>query len=102
MNTYDLFAEAIRSQKQITCTYDGYYREFCPHTLGRGPKGNVQALCFQFGGGSSSGLPAGGNWRCVQLDRVLDASLRDGQWYTSDVHTRPQTCVQIVDVEVLH
>lgn len=100
MTVYELFADAIRNKMQIICTYDGHYREFCPHTLGRGPKGNPQALCFQFGGSSNSGLPAGGSWRCVSLDRVLDASSRVGEWYTRDDHTRPQTCVKDPDVEV--
>jgi hypothetical protein len=28
--TYQLFREAILSEKQITCDYQGYHRELCP------------------------------------------------------------------------
>jgi len=32
--TYQLFREAILSEKQITCDYQGYQRELCPIILG--------------------------------------------------------------------
>jgi hypothetical protein len=96
---YDLFARAMAERKQILCTYDGYPRELCPVILGHS-KGEENALTFQFGGGSSKGLPPGGQWRCLFLAQVGDAPLRDGPWHAGDSHTQPQGCVEIVDLDV--
>jgi hypothetical protein len=95
--TYRLFRDAIIGRKQITCSYQGLYRELCPHILGH-KQGRETALTFQFAGRSASGLPAGGEWRCLLLVQVQDARLRDGPWH-SRRHTEPQTCVAIIDVE---
>jgi hypothetical protein len=96
---YDLFAEAIASRKQILCTYDGYPRELCPHILGH-TKGQEVALTYQFGGQSKSGLPRGGEWRCLSLSKVRNAQLRDGPWHAGSSHTQPQPCVESVDLDV--
>lgn len=98
-DTYKLFAEAIRAQKQIVCTYNGYYREICPIILGH-RNGKEKALTYQFGGHSEKGLPSGGQWRCLFLARVKGAQLRDGPLHTGDSHTQPQGCVEIVDLDV--
>jgi hypothetical protein len=79
--------------------YDGYSRELCPHVLGHA-KGEEKALAYQFAGASRSGLPAGGEWRCLFLAQVHDARLRAGRWYTGRRHRTTQTCVEIVDVDV--
>lgn len=97
---YDLIREAILSKKQITCFYDGHYREICPHVLGWGKEGNEQVLAFQFAGTSSRGLPPDGEWRCLQVRQLHNVTSRDGAWRTRDKHTRPQTCVKRIDVEV--
>jgi hypothetical protein len=97
--TYDLFAVAIRTRRQIHCMYGGYARELCPHILGHSGSPEV-TLAFQFGGSSQSGLPRGGEWRCLWLDKVSDAHLRDGPWHTSGLHSRPQFCVEFVDLDV--
>jgi hypothetical protein len=97
--TYDLFAEAIRTRRQILCIYGGYARELCPHILGHSG-GQEVTLAFQFGGSSRSGLPRGGEWRCLLLDKVSDAHLRDGPWHTGGLHSRPQFCVDVVDLDV--
>jgi hypothetical protein len=96
---YSLFAEAIRDRKQIVCVYDGQPRELCPVVLGHS-KGQQKSLTFQFGGKSRSGLPPGGEWRCLFLSKVSSVQLRDGPWYTGDRHTQPQGCVEIVDLDV--
>ncbi|MEW6436863.1 MAG: hypothetical protein AB1508_06805 [Pseudomonadota bacterium] len=96
---YDLFAEAIRSRRQILCRYDGYARELCPHILGES-KGHAVALAFQFAGQSRSGLPKGGEWRCLWLDRVSEARLRDGPWHSGALHGQAQSCVESVDLDV--
>jgi hypothetical protein len=97
--TYNLFAEAIRTRRQIHCMYGGYARELCPHILGHSGSQEV-TLAFQFGGSSQSGLPRGGEWRCLWLDKVSDAHLRDGPWHTGGLHSRPQFCVEFVDLDV--
>ncbi|HEU0157387.1 MAG TPA: hypothetical protein VFQ82_15045, partial [Stellaceae bacterium] len=55
---------------------------------------------YQFGGQSRSGLPVGGEWRCLWLTEVSDVRLRDGPWHAGVSHTRPQGCVDIVDFDV--
>jgi predicted DNA-binding transcriptional regulator YafY len=99
--TYQLFRQAILAKKQVVCIYQGLNREICPHTLGH-TGGRERALSFQFAGQSSSGLPPGGQWRCMNLDEISHAELKDGAWHTGPAHTRPQTCVKEVDIEVAH
>jgi hypothetical protein len=97
--TYDLFAEAIRKQLQVHCTYGGYRRALCPIVLGHG-KGEEKALAFQFAGESSGHLPRGGEWRCLSLARVENPELREGAWHAGDSHSQPQACVEDVDMDV--
>jgi hypothetical protein len=97
--TYALFAQAIIERKQIVCRYGGYRRELCPILLGHS-QGEEKTLTFQFGGQSNSGLPRGGEWRCLLLSRVNGVELRDGAWHAGDSHRQPQGCVEIVDLDV--
>lgn len=99
--TYELFRQAVLNKQQIVCTYHGFLREICPHTLGH-TGGHEQALSFQFGGESSKGLPPGGEWRCMKLEEVMNPQIKDGPWHTGTTHGRPQTCVKQVDVEVAY
>jgi PIN domain nuclease of toxin-antitoxin system len=96
---YELFAQAIADRKQVSCTYEGLPRELCPHILGH-TRGEEVALTYQFGGRSKSGLPPGGEWRCLSLSKVRNVRLRDGRWHAGSRHTRLQPCVEIVDVDV--
>jgi len=96
---YGLFVQAIADRKQILCTYEGYPRELCPHILGH-TKGQEAALTYQFGGHSRSGLPPGGEWRCLSLPKVRNVRLRDGPWHAGSSHTQPQGCVETVDIDV--
>lgn len=97
-SAYALFRQAVLNKQQIVCTYQGYEREICPHCLGH-KSGREKALSFQFAGGSSSGLPPGGQWRCMFLDEVTNVRVKDGSWHTSPDHSRPNTCVDEIDVE---
>ncbi len=97
--TYDLFGQAMAARSQIFCIYDGYPRELCPHILGH-TKGQEVVLTYQFGGQSKSGLPPGGEWRCLWLSKVRNAQLRDGPWHAGSSHTRAQPCVETVDIDV--
>lgn len=99
-NTYNQIRQAIIDKKQISCTYQNLYREICPHTIGKNKNGQEQTLGFQFAGESSKGLPPGGQWRCMPVDGISDVVVRDGPWHTGDNHSRPQTCVNTIDIEV--
>lgn len=102
MSTYEIIRQAILDKDQILATYDGHKREMCPHVIGR-KHGRAQALFYQFGGSSNSGIgPAGspGNWRCIPIDQLTDVSSRKGEWFTASNHSRRQSCVGAIDVEV--
>lgn len=86
-------------RKQVLCTYDGYPRELCPVILGH-TGDQEMALTFQFGGRSGSGLPPGGQWKCLRLSKIRKARLRDGPWHAGTRHTQPQPCVRVVDLDV--
>lgn len=97
--TYRLFEQAMAERKQIVCVYDRYHRELCPIILGHS-RGEETALTFQFGGESKSGLPPGGEWKCLRLAIVRDVQLREGAWHAGAKHSKIQTCVEIVDLDV--
>lgn len=100
-STYSLIARAVQEKLQVTCNYHGFAREICPHTLGY-TDGRERTLAFQFAGGSSKGLPPGGEWRCMNLDEMTNVQVRKGDWHTEDRHLQPQTCVKVVEIEVAH
>lgn len=97
--TYRLFEQAMRGEKQVRCVYGGFTREVCPVVLGHSDD-REKALTFQVGGGSNSGLPPEGEWRCLWLDKVTLAALHDGPWRMGDSHSAPQGCVDEVDLDV--
>jgi hypothetical protein len=97
--TYQLFEEAMRRRKQILCLYDGHPRELCPVILGH-TKGQEVALTYQFAGKSSKPLPPSGQWKCFRLSKVRNVQLRDGPWHAGAQHMQPQSCVDIVDLDV--
>jgi hypothetical protein len=102
MSTYALVREAILKTQIVTAYYDGYYREMCPHVIGT-KHGREQALFYQFGGDSKSVLKpegSGANWRCIPISGLTDVKVMSGQWHTAPNHSRPQSCVDQVDVEV--
>ncbi|MBV9862198.1 MAG: nucleotidyltransferase substrate binding protein [Alphaproteobacteria bacterium] len=98
-HSYHLFRQAMIERKQIVCSYEGHRRELCPIILGHS-SGEERALTFQFAGESRSGLPPGGEWRCLWLFKVADIQLRDGAWHVGASHKRPQGCVDVVDLDV--
>lgn len=102
-SNYDLIRAAIQNKQQVFATFGGHPRELCPHVIGT-KNGRPQALFYQFGGSSSSGtiaLGAPGNWRCLPIEGLSNVSVRVGQWHSGSNHSRPQTCVDVVDVEVI-
>lgn len=99
---YATIRNAILKKLQVVATYQGHVRHMCPHVIGT-KNGKEQALFYQFGGTSSSGpiVPdSTANWRCIPLDGLSVITVRDGPWYTAGNHSRDQTCVDNVDVEV--
>src|SRR5580704_12534968 len=96
---YRLFEQAMVKRQQILCVYDGYQRELCPIILGHS-QGEEEALTYQFGGDSKSGLPPRGQWKCLWLSAVGDVQLRDGPWHAGSRHSAKQRCVEIVDLDV--
>ena len=97
-DVYELIRTATLARQQVVATYKGHRRELCPHVLGT-KEGRRQALFFQFGGGSSSSLAPGGEWRCIPVDGLEDVVVRDGPWHTGSDHTVSETCVDEIDVE---
>lgn len=100
-SNYQMIRAAIQNRQQIICDYQGYEREICPHSIGLNKLSGEQFLGFQFAGGSSKGLPPGGQWRCLEIAQLSNVRARDGAWHTGDSHLRPQTCVKQVDLEVI-
>jgi hypothetical protein len=101
MSNYDMLKEAIENKQCVTCNYNGYLRKMTPHVLGT-KKGKEQALFYQYGGESSSGLSAvsAKNWRCIPVDNIEQLEINDDDFQTAHNHSRSQTCVDIIDVEV--
>jgi hypothetical protein len=94
---YALFRNAILREQQVTCTYDGRYRELCPHIIGTNKSGDEVVLAWQFAGESSGRLP---QWRCLRLANVGDAQARDGRWYAGGSHKTSQKCVTEIDLDI--
>ena len=97
--TYRLFRRAILEEKQVTCVYNGFHRELCPHIVGH-TGSEEKVLAFQFGGESSTTLPRGGEWRCFYLAQVRNARLRAGPWHAGSAHRTKQRCVESIDLDI--
>ncbi|MGX1322943.1 hypothetical protein AB7M17_006396 [Bradyrhizobium sp. USDA 377] len=44
--TYTLFRQAILAEQQVTCVYEGRYRELCPHIIGTSKNGEEAVLAL--------------------------------------------------------
>jgi len=102
-STYTLVREAITTKRIVVATYGGHVRELCPHAIGM-KNGKEHALFYQVGGTSSTrpiGPPGSKqNWRCLDLSKLQNVGVKDGEWGTAPNHSRPQSCVDEIDVEV--
>jgi hypothetical protein len=96
-STYTLFRNAILAEQQVVCTYDGRFRELCPHIIGTNKDGAEVVLAWQFAGESSGRLP---QWRCLWLANVRNARTRDGRWHEGGSHRTAQTCVSNIDLDI--
>ena len=99
MDAYELIAEAIRTKQQVNARYLGAERVFSPHALGT-KHGTPHVLVYQFAGESRSGIPEGGEWRCLNLADLEDVTLRPGPWHSAANVFNPQTCLDEIDVTV--
>lgn len=101
LSTYEQIRSAVIEKKQVIAVYKGLIRELCPHAIGR-KNGREQAIFFQFGGQSSSGLAnPENNWRCLPLDQLQILEIRDGDWHTAFNHSRPSSCIDWIDVKAV-
>ena len=57
------------------------------------------ALTFQFEGSGSKG-PVHGEWKCLILAEVSEAELTDAPWRTGERHSKSQSCVKDVDLDI--
>ena len=94
---------AIVHRRPIAALYGGRRRLLCPHLLGWNKRRRLQVWCYQYGGDSVSGLkPAGAsaNWRCLTVENLSQVELLVGPWQTAENHSRPQTCIEEVELDV--
>ena len=99
---YRLVWTAVANKQSIEAVYDGLFRLFCPHRLGRNRTGERRVLCYQYGGESESGLEAAGspaNWRCTALEKLRKVRLLEDAWHTAPNHSRPASCIIEVDID---
>jgi len=107
-DAWPLLEEAIRYREQVIATYNGRRRAFCPHALGyKGDRSHV--LVYQFvderppnkrrpettGRTSARPGPSEG-WRCLDVDRLKDVTLRSGPWHSAPNIYNPQSCLDDV------
>ncbi|HEX7884600.1 MAG TPA: hypothetical protein VF474_01365 [Phenylobacterium sp.] len=97
---YQAIRDAMLALQPVSFVYAGHPRQVCVHALGLNKSGREQALVFQFGGSSSSGLPTGGEWRCMTIGNIQGVQIAGGGWHTRNDHEETQTCVADVDVEI--
>lgn len=98
-----LVRAAIIHRLPIAALYRGRGRLLCPHLLGWNRHRRLQVLCYQYGGDSETGLqPAGAadNWRCLAVENLSQVELLEDPWQTAENHSRPQTCIDEVELDV--
>ena len=101
--THDKIRVAIAHRRPIAALYRGRKRLLCPHLLGWDRQRRLQVLCYQYGGDSDTGLqPAAPseNWRCLAVENLSQVELLDAPWQTAENHSRPQTCIEDVELDV--
>jgi hypothetical protein len=97
--TYNILREAILSEKRIACTYNGQTRELCPIVLGRS-NGQEKVLTYQVGGGTDKGTLLRPNWKCLFVAKMQNPRLQEGPWLEGANHSKPQSCVEVVELDI--
>jgi len=101
--THAQIRAAIVHRRPIAALYRGRRRLLCPHLLGWNRRGRLRVLCYQHGGDSETGLQPNApseNWRCLAVENLSQVELLDGPWHTADNHSRPQTSIEDVELDV--
>jgi len=94
---------AIIHRRPIAALYRGRTRLLCPHRLGWNRHRRLQVLCYQYGGDSESGLhptDPSENWRCLAVENLSQVELLDAPWQAPENHSRPQNCIEEVELDV--
>jgi hypothetical protein len=98
---YELLRLAAARRQPVAAIYDGLPRLLCPHVGGR-KSGRLHAFCYQFGGGSNSGLPIPpdgvGGWRCLALEKLSQVELSADAWHT-EPRAPHQSCIDEIDFD---
>jgi hypothetical protein len=98
--TYDQIRTAMLAKRPLSFRYQGHDRLVCAHVIGL-KNGHEQVLTYQYGGGSASGLPVNGQWRCMPISGITNIQVLSGPWKTGpNTHQKTQTCVDQVDLEL--
>jgi hypothetical protein len=98
-----LLRVAIRQRQPVVAVYDGCGRSLCPHKLGWNKEDARRVLCYQYRGESVSGLDRkeeSSNWRCLAVEKLSAVELIEDVWHTASNHSRPQTCIVRVEMDV--
>lgn len=93
----------IASKINLSCYYNGFYRECSPHALGY-KDGKLHILCNQFGGNTSKGPITNpkdpNNWKCFVINKMSNLEIVKGEWHTGSNHSRPQNCIDNIICEI--
>jgi hypothetical protein len=98
--SYAIIRQAILDRCSLTATYDNFVRHFSPQAIGKDNDGDTNVMAFQYGGGSTKGLPAGGQWRCFRVSGLIVVTRNADPWVPGTGHSKPNTCVTQIDVSV--
>lgn len=99
-SSYNTIRAAMVARQQVICSYNGYHREMCVHAIGTSGEKEM-ILGYQFAGDSSKPPTSDEQrWRCMEVAKLEGVTVRDGPWRTSANHSKAQTCVKNVDLEV--
>jgi hypothetical protein len=97
----EILHEAIRDRRCLTALHKGRTRHFAPYALGYTSERVPAAFVFQYGGATSSHLPARGEWRCFHLRDLSDLRPNGDRWRTPPNYSLPrQTCLAEVVLNV--
>lgn len=98
---YEMIRRSMLAKQALICTYKGYHREMCAHTLGKGIGGVEKVLAYQFAGESSRPPQSDDDrWRCLDVADIKNLQVIDGPWHTAKNHSKKQTCVKVIDLEI--
>jgi hypothetical protein len=87
-DSYNIIRAAMLARRQVICSYNGYHREICVHTIGMSG-GKEMILGYQFAGENNNPPQSDEQrWRCMEVAKLEGITVRDGPWRTSTNHPR--------------